>query len=152
MNTLVRFVKFALTEDLIMAFFQTVVAFACLAVFASAKPSGHGVIVAGPSGVVTGHGAVGGWGGWGNGGWGHGGVVGNGAALIAPSASAVVSGPGWGGHGAWGGGLGGWGGAGVWGGHGNGVVVAGPRAGPAVIAGPSGKIVTSGGWGHGGHW
>lgn len=71
--------------------------------------------------------------------------------MIAPSASAVVSGPGWGGHGAWGG-LGGWGGAGVWGGHGHGVVVAGPHAAPAVVAGPAGKIVTSGGWGHGHHW
>lgn len=117
-----------------------------MAVFASAKPSGHGgVLVAGPAGVVTGHGAVGAWGG----GWGHGG---HGAALIAPAATAVVSGGwghggGWGGHGGWGVG-GGWGG---WGGHGHGVAVVGPHAEPAVIAGPAGKIVADGVWGNTGH-
>lgn len=78
---------------------------------------------------------------WGPWGWGHGAVVhGHGATIVGPSAAAVsISGPvdhGWG-H---------WGGYG-WGHHG--AVVAGPHAEPAVIAGPSGKIIVDG---HHGHW
>lgn len=128
-----------------------------MAAIAAAAPSGHGVVVSGPSGVVTDHGAVGpaghghGWddghwddgswddgswgghwgGGWDDGHWGaHSNVVhGNGATLVGPSAGhAAVVGPSVGhGHG-------GWGGHGVvvghggWGGHGHGHGV--------VVAGP----------------
>ncbi|XP_049825932.1 PE-PGRS family protein PE_PGRS16-like [Aethina tumida] len=105
----------------------------CALSYASAAPSwGHGAIVAGPAGIVTGHGAIGAWGG-------HGGTI-----IAGPSsAGAVVAGPGLGlgwGHGLWGHGL--------WG---HGVRVQGPAVVPATISGPSGTIHSPGTWGHHGH-
>ncbi|RZC39381.1 hypothetical protein BDFB_013536, partial [Asbolus verrucosus] len=137
-----------------------------LAAIVSAGVVGHGAgaVIAGPSGVVTPHGAIGpaghglglGLGGLGGLGYGHG------AVLAAPVAHSVVAGPavglGYGlglGHGV---GLGhGLGvvtnGGGVIGLSGHGVAVRGPATVPAVIAGPAGKIVADGLYGvpHHGH-
>ncbi|KAJ8922526.1 hypothetical protein NQ315_007556 [Exocentrus adspersus] len=101
--------------------------FVCsLIAIASTAPSGGygghggGVVVSGPSGVVTDHGAFGpsGPGGFGYGGYG-----------------------GFGGFGGYGG-DGGYGGYGGYGGHG--VVIRGPPTVPATIVGPAGKIVANG--------
>ncbi|MGO1215213.1 UNVERIFIED_CONTAM: hypothetical protein M9610_24305, partial [Salmonella sp. NW982] len=55
---------------------------------------------------------------------------------IGPVGNSLAWGHGWG-HGLWG--------------HGHGVAVIGPHAEPAVIAGPAGKIIADGVWGHHGH-
>ncbi|XP_063924472.1 glycine-rich protein-like [Zophobas morio] len=141
-----------------------VAVFAALAVAVSAGVVGHGtgVVVAGPSGVVTPHGAIGPAGhglglglGLGYGGYGHGAVV------AAPVVAAPALGVGYGygglglGHGVVGYGHGVGLGHGI--GLGHGVAVRGPATVPAVIAGPSGKIVADGlygvpHYGHYGHW
>ncbi|KAJ8977774.1 hypothetical protein NQ317_001685 [Molorchus minor] len=98
---------------------------------ATALPGGYGghggVVVSGPSGIVTNNGPIG------------------------PSGAGF----GYGGHGIFGGvglGYGGFGGYGGVGGHG--IVISGPQTVPATIIGPAGKIVADGlyGVGHGHGW
>ncbi|KAK9875745.1 hypothetical protein WA026_009542 [Henosepilachna vigintioctopunctata] len=128
-----------------------VAALACLATAAYAVPYGHGVVVSGPSGVVTNHGAIGPIGH----GWGHG----HGVALAAPAVIAhnalvpQVWGHGYG-HGinSWGLGYG-HGVAAVTPGHGSisasahGAAIRGPPTAPVVVEGPAGKVVAHGLWG-----
>lgn len=130
---------------------------ACLAAVANASIHGHGAIVSGPSGVVTDHGAVGPV----HDVWGHGH-----AALVAPIVHTVAVAPVAhhgvvvSHHGL---------GHGIALGHGlahhsidgvvthshHGVAIEGPHTVPAVVKGPSGKIVADGLYGvphHGHHW
>ncbi|KAK9875750.1 hypothetical protein WA026_009547 [Henosepilachna vigintioctopunctata] len=128
-----------------------IVAVAFLASAIQATPSGHGVVVSGPSGVVTNHGAIGPIGH----GWGHG----HGVAIAAPAvvAHSVAVPHVWGhgyGHGinSWGLGYG-HGVAAVTPGHGSisasahGAAIRGPPTAPVVVEGPAGKVVAHGLWG-----